>query len=290
MRISTFRVVNYKSFADSGEIRFKSGFNVIVGRNNVGKTALAEAVGLHSLVDKPPRSLKTVPTPGAPQDSSSEAEVSIRVEANELSELLINELPSFYVPTSPDQMDASETWLRAVLSEGVTVDAVFSNRSVLSAQLPYRDMTFPMAYLHYTMDSSGKPTSLGLVHGKPSDKLTLAEGLVGKFFERLYIFSAVRFDIDENPIGTNRGLTPNASNLVQVLDLLSRNPIRWQRYFRIVKTVLPELEAVTFIPSDQGGGRVRALLWNINPSTEREDLAVSLSESGTGVGQVLAIL
>jgi len=35
---------------------------------------------------------------------------------------------------------------------------------------------------------------------------------------------------------------------------------------------------------------VRALLWNIDPDTEREDLAVSLSESGTGVGQVLAIL
>jgi len=54
--------------------------------------------------------------------------------------------------------------------------------------------------------------------------------------------------------------------------------------------VLPEIEAVTFRPNEQGGGRVRALLWNIDQDTEREDLAVPLSESGTGVGQVLAIL
>ena len=35
---------------------------------------------------------------------------------------------------------------------------------------------------------------------------------------------------------------------------------------------------------------MRALLWNVDPDTERDDLAVSLSESGTGVGQVLAML
>ncbi len=49
MRIERFRIVNYKSFADSGEVRFKPGFNVIVGRNNVGKTALAKAVRLRGI-------------------------------------------------------------------------------------------------------------------------------------------------------------------------------------------------------------------------------------------------
>jgi hypothetical protein len=44
------------------------------------------------------------------------------------------------------------------------------------------------------------------------------------------------------------------------------------------------------MPSGQSPGHVRASLWNIDPDTQREDLAVPLSESGTGVGQVLAIL
>jgi predicted ATP-binding protein involved in virulence len=50
VRIESFRVVNYKSFADSEEIRLEPGFNVIVGRNNVGKTALAEARRLPAVV------------------------------------------------------------------------------------------------------------------------------------------------------------------------------------------------------------------------------------------------
>lgn len=83
MRIQSFQVINYKSFADSGEIHLEPGFNVIVGRNNVGKTALAEAMSLR-FPGKPHRSLTTVPTLGTPIDENSRAEVSIRLEANEL--------------------------------------------------------------------------------------------------------------------------------------------------------------------------------------------------------------
>ncbi len=56
MHLSSFRVTNYKSFHDSEKVHFEPGFNVIVGRNNVGKTALSEAISLRFL-DKPHRSL-----------------------------------------------------------------------------------------------------------------------------------------------------------------------------------------------------------------------------------------
>jgi recombinational DNA repair ATPase RecF len=111
VRIESFRVVNYKSFADSGELRLEPGFNVIIGRSNVGKTALAEAVSLH-FRDRPHRSLKTVPTPGAQPPPSSQAEVSMRLEAGELAELLADEPTTFYVPTDPEQPDAGEEWLQ----------------------------------------------------------------------------------------------------------------------------------------------------------------------------------
>src|SRR5829696_4121152 len=58
MHIATLQVNNYKSFSSSEEIRFEPGFNVIVGQNNVGKTALVEALSLQ-FRDKPHRSLKT---------------------------------------------------------------------------------------------------------------------------------------------------------------------------------------------------------------------------------------
>lgn len=47
MRISSFRISNYKSFIDSGEINLSPGFNVIIGQNNVGKTALFHLLKLH---------------------------------------------------------------------------------------------------------------------------------------------------------------------------------------------------------------------------------------------------
>jgi predicted ATPase len=291
VRIESFRIVNYKSFADSGEVRFQPGFNVIVGRNNVGKTALAEAVGLR-FSDKPHRSLMTVPTPGAQPDAKSQVEVSASLEAGELAGLLAVEMPIFYVPDHSSSPQAGEGWLASALSEGTTLKAIFHQGGPISARLStYGESTVFNRYLQYSVDSSGTPVLVGEAGGSiPSDYPELAIGLASRFLERLYSFSAVRFGIDENPIGTNRTLAPNASDLVQVLDLLNRNTSRWQRYFERVRAVLPEVEAITFVPSEQGGGHVRAQLWNIDPDTEREDLAVPLSESGTGVGRVLAIL
>src|SRR5260370_10230953 len=44
MWIKSFRLTNYKSFEDSGEHTLARHMNVIVGQNNVGKTALLQAV------------------------------------------------------------------------------------------------------------------------------------------------------------------------------------------------------------------------------------------------------
>jgi hypothetical protein len=289
VHLSKFRVVNYKSFADSGDIHLEPGFNVIVGRNNVGKTALAEAMSLR-FPSKPHRSTDTVPSPGTSLDQASRAEVSIRVEANELLELLLREMPTFYVPTDNNNVTAGQEMLKTALSEGVTVDATYINGGYHNAKFSnYEDSLSHLVYLRVTMDSSSNLSVVGPIYDLPSDYPVLATALATKFHERLYSFSAVRFDIDEHPISINRILAPNASDLMQVLDLLSRNPSRWQRYLQEVQTVVPEIKAITFIPSERVGGSVRAQLWSIDPDTEREDLAVPLSESGTGIGQVLAI-
>jgi hypothetical protein len=292
VRLETARVINYKSFADSGQLHLEHGFNVIVGRNNIGKTALADAVGLR-FPNTPHRSLSTIPIGGAPRDPMSRVEASIRLEVEELRELLTTALPNFVVPTDPSNTDAGEVWLQTVLSQGLTINAVFSQDRLVEVPTTTDPISLPrVAFLPFTLDPSGQPVRQGgVVHGVPGDPAELIPTLASIFVERLYSFSAVRFGIDENPIGANRLLAPNASNLVQVLDLLSRsNPMSWLRYFRDVRTVLPELQAMTFVPSDRGGGVVRAMLWNVDPATERDDLAVPLSESGTGVGQVLAIL
>jgi hypothetical protein len=278
VRINTFRGVNYKSFAATEEIRLEPGFNVIVGRNNVGKTALAEVLSLR-FSDNPHRSSKAVPRPGAQPDPTSRVELSIEWKGDELTDMLVREMPTFYVHTDPERPGVGETALRTALSDGVRVDAVVHRGNLQSASLSTDEWPTPVDYyLRFTTDASGNLAHTGPISGRSSDAPLLDEILASKFIQGLYYMSAVRFDIDENPIGTDPNLAPNASNLVQVLDLLSRNPSRWQRYFKQVRTVLPEIEAITFMPSGQGTGRVRALIWNIDPNTERGSGCATLRE------------
>jgi len=221
MRMTSLRVLNYKSFADSGEMHHESGFNVVVGRNNVGKTALAEATSLR-FEYKPHRSLSTVPSPGAQLDPESRAEISMRFEANELTELLMHEMPTFYIPTPAKNPQTGVSVVIAALSEGLFIDAAFSNGVQVWVQLPsYMAGETEEAVMRITMEPSGELSHVGPVIGRPTDFPELASGLANKFFDRLYSFSAVRFGIDENSIGTNRVLASDASNLVQVLDLLN---------------------------------------------------------------------
>lgn len=304
MHVSRFRISNYKSFRDSGEVRLGLGFNVVVGQNNVGKTALTEALSL-SLGVQPHRSRVTIPTPTALPDPDCRATVSFSFGSDEFRELAAREVPSpVYVPAAPHGTDP--TYLVGpfldLINGGPTIRVVHHVRaqdssgagpsSNLAAHIVgYEPAPNSATYNRFDVDpDSGEfrhvPGNYGI---DPSVSDAFFTALTNICTKRLYAFKAVRFGINEHPVGPQRDLSPDASNLVQVLHLLqTSNPYRWERYVESVRTILPQIKALTFAP--QSGGSVRLLLWNVDPSTERDDLAVSLSESGTGVGQVLAIL
>src|SRR5258706_13690433 len=44
MRIETFRIQNFKSYLDSGVHALADHMNLVVGQNNVGKTAMLQAI------------------------------------------------------------------------------------------------------------------------------------------------------------------------------------------------------------------------------------------------------
>src|SRR6266550_9239526 len=97
MHIATFRIENYKSFRATPEIALTPGFNVIVGQNNVGKTALVEALSL-TFSQQLHRSLQTVPTPGAPLGGNSTVDIGFSLAGEELRQLL-KRMGNFWVPT-----------------------------------------------------------------------------------------------------------------------------------------------------------------------------------------------
>src|SRR5260370_37513651 len=105
MRIDSVQVENYKSFYVPTRIHLTPGFNVVIGQNNVGKTALLEALSLR-LESKPHRSQKTVRTKNAAVlNSGSQAEIGFELESGEIPQIMRSLLVqgSFYVKQIPDQ-------------------------------------------------------------------------------------------------------------------------------------------------------------------------------------------
>src|SRR4051812_746052 len=106
MFIKKLQVFNYKSYFDSGVMEFAPGVNIIVGRNNAGKTSLLEVLTLN-FEDHPHKSLKTLPTSSSKITEESRAEISLLFGKEELVNL-INQLP--HPLGIPFPYDVGEGW------------------------------------------------------------------------------------------------------------------------------------------------------------------------------------
>ncbi len=252
MHIASFRIENYKSFRATAVVNLTPGFNVVVGQNNVGKTALVEALSL-TAPNKPHRSLKSLPTPTTPLPGVSLVEVSFALGRAELIQALA--IDPLWVPvpegSSTGQMQEALR-MRVVDAEG-NVELVQPGTSDIGVENRFE----------YKLAAMGK--------------------------SRVYAFRAERLNVGAHRFGSSTILLTNAANLPEVLDnLQGRNPERFARLNRFVQTIFPVVRRVTVRP--QPNDQLEILVWTLDPAKEREDLAIPLAESGTGIGQVLAIL
>ncbi len=135
MRITNFRVRNYKSFFDSGDITFRPGFNVIVGRNNVGKTALLQALG-SQVGSVPHKSLRTSPLSGIPASGPSLFTVTFEVGETEMLNLMRYQIGSFWLPTGDNvsPVEAIENFTSQV-REPIRVEATFADGTTQPANI-----------------------------------------------------------------------------------------------------------------------------------------------------------
>ncbi|MEH1856645.1 MAG: AAA family ATPase [Nostoc sp.] len=83
MFIKKLQVLNYKSYLDSGLMEFSPGINIIVGRNNAGKTSLLEVLTLE-FENHPHRSLKTLPNKLSSIQEESKIQITLNIEKEEL--------------------------------------------------------------------------------------------------------------------------------------------------------------------------------------------------------------
>lgn len=301
MRISKFQIKNYKGYLDSGELLFTSGFNIVIGQNNAGKTTLLNALTL-DFIGKPHKSIETIPTATSPSNVYTAAVVTITVGSQELRDILLTTGVDILIPI-PNEV-SNENTQAALLEEllsGTEISFTLGLASGPGSRADRQDIMYPTFRAYECMGTQGnRPYALframpdksgfGFIGVHHSNEISeIGHVALELLKKRIYWFNAERLSLGSCAVGYNSVLAPNAQNLPEVMHVLqTRNPRRFDRFNRLLREIFPSVYEVS--ARSKPNNILEIVVWTEDPATERDDLAIELSESGTGIGQVLAIL
>lgn len=284
MYLKKLHVRSFRRFLDSGEIRFAPGVNVVVGANNVGKTALVDAISGRAGVS-PHRSILTVPARGD-VPPATEVSLTISYEPGELQALFALQ-DVFYIPYEGQTKTHVDRFAAALRCGG---DFTFHRSKGIGHLNGLVDDSEGGAQ-YVAVQNAARPAGLNLEERGTSSRANPPYDLIllNEFMSRLYAFRAERLNISRSSFGSNAQLAPDASNLPEALNSLnSSNRARYDRLLSHIAVIFPHIRDITTPPVDSTWLSIK--VWDTEPKLERDDLAVSLADCGTGIGQVLAMM
>lgn len=222
--------------------------------------------------------------------------MSFKLAPNEgrefLKQISLNQIGPCFVPANPgaEVRDAFSRFMN-ILSGNSEMEYVFEGGRPASGYLKnYGDFDSRCSFQIHLNEEKDQFSCIDekLV---PAD-LSYAEPLATHLKQRIYAFKAERLNISSCRMGVDSDLVPNAANLPEVLNLLQTNdPDGFTKFNQSVNDVFPGIKQITVPPcGGNDGNDVEIRVWTHDINTRRKDLAVPLSECGTGIGQVLAIL
>jgi hypothetical protein len=286
MYIASVRIKNYKSYRDSGEVPLASGLCVIVGKNDSGKSAFLEALSL-AYSSLPHRSIITAPTADTPDDPNSLIEVKAVFSRADVHSIL-RKHSSFYVSAPQFDPVAFARRTLELLEHDVTVVSVWVGGGVQNAW--FESMGRVAVHQNISCRNTAAPSDVTIEINAGGGGTELAVLLAQQMRLWVYAFRAERLNVGQIGASGNSQLASDASNLADVLNrLISGNRARFDRLMGYVRNVFPHVTDIT-VPIVHGQNMARIAVWGRSTQEEREDLAVPLIHSGTGIGQVLAIL
>jgi predicted ATPase len=311
MYISRVQIGNYKSFRETQPLEFSPGFNIISGQNNSGKTALLEALGL-SFTGKPHRSIRTVPTRDTQPNQASWIDISFVLSSNDLRESVLSGLrtlqlvkPALDSPFArrigfvDDSEQSARRLITAIFSEEQLTFRLRKEVPARSGGISWNVKEVPSyglyppqrggaALNYFSIDLDHSRNVIGVTNQSTQGVSDIGVPL-GDFLQRhAYRFLAERMKVGPRAHGPNRNLSPDGGNLPEVLNLLQANPSSFRELNGQLRSIFPQVRHIS-VYSPQAN-QVEVMVWCHDPDTKRDDLAVPLLESGTGIGQVLAIL
>ena len=291
MKVSHIRVENYKGFRDSGRIELDPHWNVIIGRNNAGKSALIETFRFSALSYKPHLGLHL--SRGQSPPPQSRVSYGLSVKGAELKRILLGQRSDAFFALPLDERPRAQEFVEARLQDDVNTIfdrftvASTNGRSDFSGERPSHGL--PGVYdgdLAAVLVPSPDQQSYS-VRSQTSGADNAGDFVLNRSPEHIYVFYAKRFGSGSCGVQDTATLSPDASNLAAVMAKMNVNPSKIAEFNTHIRTIFPSIQAVTAAP---GGDGLEVRVWPIDPKTQREDLTLPLDECGTGVGQVLSIL
>lgn len=296
MKLRRATIRNYKSFNQPGEISFSSGFNVIIGQNDAGKSALLEALSTR-VSYRPHRSLANAAERFAPDQPSIDFQYVYSLSRADLKGYF-NSRSELYLPThiSTSHLpnpDAMQQLLKATLEmddeftsswRATTGGSATPQSGVLRSweAMDHRQT-------HALFRNAASPFGMELLFTGSYGSARYGTDLSLWIADSIYSFRAERLNLARCHVNGSEILLPDASNLPEVLNRLqTRHTHLWRIYLDHIRTIFPHITEVKSVVAN--GSQAEISISTTDPSLARPDLDFSLEHSGTGIGQVLAML
>lgn len=283
MWIKQLRVRSYYSFDDSDWVELSPAINLFVGANNSGKTALLRCLS-PNFVNVPHRN-----TLGFRGSDLAASRVDVDVVIS-WAELVARHRSEGSVPTFPGNARDAKTATDLLMTENL--ELVIEATRQGGAGFAPRDNASLAAFRH-----PGEQTAFNLEQREGGWTVVSSSGInatdnLSQFLNfpnepAMFYFEPQRLHVGSVPFSEQRRLNPDASNLPAVLFYLQG--ARPNIFDRIIRHVVEISQSVRVVRAAPNGGNVEILIWPTE-NTDRREFAFTLNESGTGIGQILAII
>lgn len=298
MRIESVAITNYKSFLDKQTIHFEPGFNLLLGINNAGKTSVLDVLDMDISLNVPHRSERTIPQYGGQTNQHSQLDVTLATRFNELWQLTGS--TQLYLPL------ATTNDLHEGVSTVAKVEKFISDDSELLITSTFINgqerVNFKSNGLVHGIASRNNPNEIlpsALIQFNPSlpnlqiqlGNYSGCGGVAGNYAQlfkpRIYRFNAQRRPGSQCAGQGTSVLDREAIFLPYCLNNLQTNDSHGHEILcGWVNRVFP---SVKWVQSTSGGGSFELNCLPQLPAARRNDLAISMSRMGAGIGNVIAM-
>jgi predicted ATPase len=281
MRLNKLRIVGFQSFADSGELAFADGINLIIGQNNAGKSALLRAIKeISDDRHRTPEAWENVRLP------IPKSHVNVTVSGEDLRLFYLSN-PGHVIPV-PEDADYNHF-----------CDSMFS-REKLHLSFMCTPWHWSGSYPGHGLFQSSGVNRYGVQVDAANGTLSYNRSANGNdsihqavqftWTQKLFYFSAERLSLSQSSAAHANRLAPDASNLPSVL--LTLNGDRGSIFDKLVehlRQIFSSVGNISVRPKPENANLIEIRVW---PTEDRQrvELSFPLANSGTGVAQVIAIL